>query len=161
MPRVRHRLAAILALATACLIAGPAGALGAGKVSVTGAKKESGPYQATPDPSDFIPVTVQEPRDLFSKVRNKTNKRQHVRLMGNAGGDVKEFKFTWFQGERNITAAIQDKGYEFILKPSKSRVFRVRVKPLTKTADVCLYPTANAGGADKSVFFGINGNLCN
>jgi hypothetical protein len=130
----------------------------AGTPVLKGAKKKAGPYKRS------LAVNVQERKNLFVKVKSRANSKQTATLLQGAVDMVKDFDIDWFKGKQDISHDVQTSGHEFMLRPNRPKIFRVRVTPVVGSpGPLCLYsnvqvtepPTGTVGS-----FFKINGSPC-
>jgi hypothetical protein len=139
--------------ATAAIGGGP------GTPRLTGAKKKSGPYEKE------LHVKVRDKgRNVFVRVKSTYDARQQAtieeRLIG-PGDPEGDWQINWFRGENDVSHDVQTSGYDFRLRPHRSKRFRVKLKPNVGGPDpFCLYsnvqvdePTTGRNGP----FFGVNG----
>lgn len=135
---VRRTWTCVAALAALVAIVAAAPAMGRGDpAKVTVAKHEGGPYVY-----DSPPATVgAEPESFWMRIASKADYAQDVTLEDRSNADVPgNVKFRWYRGDENITADAQGSGYEFKLKPDRTKIFRAKVKPLVEDpGEICLF----------------------
>ena len=149
-------LVVVLALGLAAVASG-----GPGTPRLTGAKKKSGPYA-----KELRVKVLEEGRNVFVRVKSTHDKRQKAHMVeGIAGpGDPgSDWQINWFRGDQDVSHDMQTSGYDFRLRPHKSKRFRVRIEPNVGSPDpFCLFsnvqvdePTTGRTGP----FIAVNGPL--
>jgi hypothetical protein len=124
-------------------------------------KKPDGPFR-----SGVLAVGLDEKRNLFVRLKNKTNHRQNIGISEQCGGPgCANLSVKWFRGDNDVSHSVQAgvNGYEFKLKQDRPVTFRVKVIPESANPSACLYPlvSVDEGTPSDSAYFGFNGNLCN
>jgi hypothetical protein len=134
---------------------------GPGTPRLTGAKKRSGPYEQQ------LRVKVRHKgRSVFVRVKSTHGSRQKatiVEQLAGPGDPQTEWQINWFRKDQDVSHDVQTAGYEFGLRPHKSKRFRVRIKPNVGGPDpFCLYsnvqvdePTTGTDGP----FIAVNGPI--
>ena len=134
---------------------------GPGTPRLTGAKKKSGPYE----PKLRVKVRSNG-RNVFVRVKSTYDSRQKAHMvegLSGPGDPEADWQINWFRGDEDVSHDMQTSGYDFRLRPHKSKRFRVRLKPNVGGADpFCLYsnvqvdePTTGRSGP----FIAVNGPI--
>jgi hypothetical protein len=139
--------AAVVAVAAIAL---PASAsAGEPAVSLKVAKHKDGPYK----PEVRTNIKLNQAKDFYWKARNVTDAEFPDVLLTDDGPYPTGWIVRWFRGDDNITSDVRGDGYEFVLQPGKSKLFRSRLKP-TKTADEVCH-AAGAGPSEPATDFAL------
>jgi hypothetical protein len=152
--------AVVLVSVAGVLLAQPAMATPPPDPKVKVSKRADGPFVG-----NFLAVNVQEPRSLYVRVKNPANERVEIGIRESTLGDNLDYIMAWFRKDTEITNWVQGPdGYQFELKPDRSRLFRVRVRLDVDDPDpMCLFADVidPAGFELANGSFGINGSNCN
>jgi hypothetical protein len=132
---------------------------GPGTPRLTGAKKKSGPYE-----KELRVKVRQQGRSVFVRVKSTHDARQKATIqegLVGPGDPEADWQINWFRRDQDVSHDVQTSGYDFRLRPHKSKRFRVKLKPNVASPDpFCLYsnvqvdePTTGRSGP----FFAVNG----
>jgi hypothetical protein len=150
-----------LALGTLACIAllalpGPVGAGISGPPKVRLATKPAGPFK----PSQNLNLPDGESKVRYVKVLSTADHKQDATLTEvqiSSGGP--DYITRWFKGKRNITQAVSQGGFAFVLRQDAVRRFRVRIKAPVGADPICLIPSVDVQPDDvgSGATFFING----
>jgi hypothetical protein len=119
------------------------------------ASKKAGPYLGNnvyTGTNVDLSIDAGENKSRYLKVQNDGNAKGTWTLHGPASDTA--LKFRWFKGDKNITGAVAfveggpNPGYEFSVKPGKTKSFRWVVKrpASASTASRCVLTAVRVGG---------------
>ena len=152
-----HRRTSLLgACVVAAVLAIPAGALAGAELQVRTAKKASGPYaQVT-----RLNIPDGESKNGYVRVKNKLDKKVGATLTYEIViVSDPEYTIRWFKGKKNITSDVANAGYDFGLRPGKSKIFRARIKAPNGAEPMCMSAVTDIGGSfSGNAFLAANSN---
>ncbi len=125
-----------LALALTLVATLAAGQAHGGKsaFALRSAKQHDGPYKV------FTRVAIEQgdQRTTWWRVKNKSATDEESMNFSDLGGDAPGYKVQWFRGQENISAEVEDQGYEFDLAAGQARYFSSRIKRTGPEEDNCV-----------------------
>jgi hypothetical protein len=151
----RRRSSLLGACVLVVALAVPAGALAGAQLQVRTAKKASGPYTQ----HTRLKIPDGEAKSGYVRVKSKLDKKVGATLSYElVAFSGPEYSFDWFKGKKKITADVNDDGYDFGLRPGKSKLFRMRIKAPTDAEHICVSANTDIGGNFAgNAYFGVNG----
>ena len=154
--KLYRRTSLLGACVLAAALAIPAGALAGAELQVRTAKKASGPY------AEFTRLNIPdgEAKNGYVRVKNKLDKKVGVTLTYEiVVVSDPEYTIRWFKGKKNITADVSNAGYDFGLRPGRSKVFRTKIKAPNGAEPMCMSAGTDIGGSfSGNAFLSVNGN---
>jgi hypothetical protein len=131
-PRRRSLLVALAAIVVLAVVGLAAAGGPAPKVQV--AKHKGGTY------TGFVNANVPdgETKVRYVRVRSRADANQPANLTAELDVEGPQYTIKWFAGQENITPEIEGDGYEFVLKPNKDRIFKVKIKAPQEAEGGCI-----------------------
>ena len=125
MSRGFIRVLLAVAACVAAIVLPASASAGDPVVSLKVAKHKDGPYKTV----QTTHIAPPDAKDFYWKVRNPTDAKLPDVLL--TAGEVSSAGWIarWFRGDDQITSDVEGGGYEFALRPGKSKLFRSRLKP--------------------------------
>ena len=144
-------------LAAAVAVALPASAsAGDPVVFMKVAKHKDGPYKTVQGAS----IALNQTKDFYWKARNVTDAKLPDVLLTDDGPFPPGWIVRWFKGNDNVTSDVKGDGYEFALKPGKSKFFRSRLKRTEPADDLCHVGEAESEGEMDGALVVVNDAFC-
>jgi hypothetical protein len=155
LPRPTLALGTLACVALLALAA-PVGAGVSGPAKVRLATKPAGSYK----PSLNLTLLEGESKVRYVKVHSTADHKQDATLTEvqiSSGGPA--YITRWFKGRRNITQAVGQGGFAFVLRQDAVKRFRVRIKAPVGADPICLIPSVDVQPDDvgSGATFFING----